>query len=144
MALYQENPNLYSKCNCGALDFMGSSLIATCSLLYRFFPSLSSPKFPQPIFFPTLKVEDKNSEFPCMIPTPPTDLKFGPTISTEEEAVPPALFVMLDLVLLLVCDTLKQQQHFKPDPYQDITVVNDELKIELGIIAINFCENWMK
>ena len=24
---------LYSKCNCGALDFMGSSFIATCSLL---------------------------------------------------------------------------------------------------------------
>ena len=32
-SLYQENPNLYSKCNCGALDFIGSSLIATCSLL---------------------------------------------------------------------------------------------------------------
>ena len=27
---------LYSKCNCGAFDFMGSSFIATCSLLYRF------------------------------------------------------------------------------------------------------------
>ena len=36
-----------------------------------------------------------------------TDLKLGPTMSTEEEAVPPVLLVMLDLVLLLVCDTLK-------------------------------------
>ena len=52
-------------------------------------------------------------------PTTPTDLKFGPTISTEEEAVPPVLLVMLDLVLLLVCDTLKQELHFKP--YQDVT-----------------------
>ena len=32
-SLYQENPNLYSKCSCGALDFIGSSLMATCSLL---------------------------------------------------------------------------------------------------------------
>ena len=39
----------------------------------------------------------------------PTDLKLGPTMRTEEEAVPPVLLVMLDLVLLLVCDTLKHK-----------------------------------
>ena len=74
--------HLNSKCNCGALDFIGSSLMATCPLLYKFFPSLSSPKFPQPIFLPTLKL--------------------GPTIRTEEEAGGPGLLDMLDLVLLLV------------------------------------------
>lgn len=34
---------------------MGSSFMATCSLVYRFFPNRSSPKFPHPIFFPTRK-----------------------------------------------------------------------------------------
>lgn len=44
---------------------MGSNLMATCSLLYRFLPKRSSPKFPHPIFLPTRKL--------------------GPTISTEDE-----------------------------------------------------------
>ena len=46
----------YSKCSWGALDFIGSSLMATCSLVYMFLPSRNSPKFPDPIFFPTRKL----------------------------------------------------------------------------------------
>lgn len=54
--------------------------MATCSLLYRFFPSLSSPKLPHPIFFPTRKLgptmrtpelEDMLCRLVCMPVRPP-------------------------------------------------------------------------
>ena len=78
------NTHLYSKCNWGAFDFMGSNLIATCSLLYRFLPNRNSPKLPHPIFLPTRKL--------------------GPTISTELEPLaarePLAMLRVLDEVWL--------------------------------------------
>eukprot|EP00116_Pleurobrachia_bachei_P011644 sb/3471906/ len=59
-----------------------TSLMATFSLLYRFFPILSSPKLPQPIFLPTRKLG------PTM-KTAPAPSREGPPLSSPPPSLPP-------------------------------------------------------
>ena len=81
-------------------------------IVVKVFPKSQLSKVSTADLLPNPEVGKENIRVARFDPaiTTPTDLKFGPTMRTEEEAVPPVLLVMLDLVRLLVCDTLKHRE----------------------------------